>query len=104
MKQNLPQSRFQEIQALIFIQHNFGNSSHRIIKEIKGIQTKKEEVKLSLFVDDTLQKRCYQKTQSSPMNLINLQDTKLIYRNLLHFYTLIKNTGKINSGNKRLPY
>jgi len=33
MKQNLPQSRFQEIWALIFIQHNFGNSSHRITKE-----------------------------------------------------------------------
>ena len=66
MKQNLPQSRFQEIWALIFIQHNFGNSSHRITKEkeIKGIQTKKEEVKLSVFVDDTLPKRCYQKTRA----------------------------------------
>ena len=66
MKQNLPQSRFQEIQALIFIQPSFGNSSHRIIKEkeIKRIQTKKEEGKLSLFADDILQKRCYQKTRA----------------------------------------
>ena len=39
-----------------FIQHNFGSPSHRIQeeKEIKGIQSGKEEVKLSLFADDMI--------------------------------------------------
>ena len=32
--------------------------------------------------------------QSSPINLIKLQDTNLIYRNLLHFYILIMNYQK----------
>ena len=36
------------------IQHSFGSFGHKIRaeKEIKGIQIGKEEVKLSLFVDD----------------------------------------------------
>ena len=29
------------------------------------------------------------KLLGSPMNSVNVQDTKLIYRTLLHFYTLI---------------
>ena len=39
-----------------FIQHSFGSPSMEIRdeKEIKGIQTGKEEVKLSLFVDDMI--------------------------------------------------
>ena len=32
--------------------------------------------------------RYYQKTSRTPMNSLNLQDTKLIHRNLLHFHTL----------------
>ena len=32
--------------------------------------------------------------QSSPINLIKLQDTNLIYRNLLHFYILTANYQK----------
>ena len=35
----------------ITIQHSFGRFSHREENEIKGIQTGKVEVKLSLFVD-----------------------------------------------------
>ena len=39
-----------------FIQHSFGSFSQAIRreKEIKGIQTGKEEVKLSLFADDMI--------------------------------------------------
>ena len=38
------------------IQHSFGSFSHsnQRSKEIKGIQTGKEEVKLSLFADDMI--------------------------------------------------
>ena len=38
------------------IQYNFGSSSKetRQEKEIKGIQLGKEEVKLSLFIDDVI--------------------------------------------------
>ena len=38
------------------IQHNFGSFGHskRAEKEVKGIQTGKEEVKLSLFADDMI--------------------------------------------------
>ena len=49
------------------IQHSFGSPSHdREEKEIKGIQTGKEEVKLSLFADDIIlyieKPKCHQKT------------------------------------------
>ena len=69
-------------------------------KEIKEIQNGKEEVKLSLFADDMIlyientkdaTKKSY---KSSSKNLIKLQDTNLIYRNLLHFYTLTMNSQK----------
>ena len=55
-------------------------------KEIKGIQIRKEEVKLSLFADIENPKDATRKL----LELINelMQDTKLIHRNLLHFYTL----------------
>ena len=58
----------------------------REVKEIKGIQIGKEEVKLSVSADDmilylenakTLPENCY----SSSMNLAKSQDTKLIHRN-----------------------
>ena len=61
-------------------------------KEIKGIQIGKEEVKLSPFADDmTLRLENPKDTirkQSSSMNLVKSQDTKLIHRNQLHFYIL----------------
>ena len=62
-------------------------------KEIKGIQTGKEEVKLSLFADDIILYIENPKGATRKLlKLINefgkLQDTKLIHRNLLHFYTL----------------
>ena len=55
-------------------------------KEIKGIPIRKEEVKLSLFADIENPKDATRKL----LELINelMQDTKLIHRNLLHFYTL----------------
>ena len=48
-----------------FIQHSIGNSSHneQTEKEIKGIQTGKEEVKLSFFADD---RKAYKKTLWTP--------------------------------------
>ena len=57
----------------------------------KGIQIRKEKVKLSLFAVDMI---LYIKILKLPenyqnsMNLVKLQVTKLINRNLLHFYTL----------------
>ena len=68
-------------------------------KEIKGFQIGKEEVKLSLFVDDT--KRYIENPQDATKKLLDVinefntfQDTKLIYRNPLHSYTLIMNYQK----------
>ena len=62
-------------------------------KEIKGIQIGKEEVKLSLFADDMIlyienPKDTTRKLLDFSMNLVKLQDTKLIHRKLLHLYTL----------------
>ena len=82
-----------------FIQYSFGSPSHAIReeKEIKGIQIGKE-VKLLLFVDDMM---LYIKKilnmvpeEYSSMNLVKLQDTKLIHRNLLCFYILIMKNQK----------
>ena len=61
-------------------------------KEIKGIQIGKGEVKLSLFTYGmTLcienPKDATRKLLVLIMNLVKLQDTKLIHRNLLHSYT-----------------
>ena len=61
-------------------------------KEIKGIQIGKEEVKLSLFADDMILYIDNPKDATRKllelMNLVKLQDTKLMHRNLLHSYTL----------------
>ena len=62
-------------------------------KEIKGIQTGKEKIKLSLFADDMiLYIENPKDTTSKLLELINeyskLQDIKLTHRNPLHFYTL----------------
>ena len=84
-----------------FIQHSFGGPSHsnqrrkviREEKEIKGIWIGKE-MKLSLYADDMTSyienlKDPTRKLLAFIMNLVKLQNTKLIYRNPLHFYTLI---------------
>ena len=62
-------------------------------KEIKGIQIRKEEVKLSPFADDMIlyienPKVSIRKLLELIVNLSKLQDTKSIYRNHLHFYVL----------------
>ena len=58
-------------------------------REVKGIQIGKEEIKLSLFADDTENPK---DATRKLLELINefskLQDTKLTHRNLLHFYGL----------------
>ena len=67
--------------------------------ETKGIQIRKEEVKLSLFADDMIlyienpkdsTQNCWNKLKNS----VNLQDIKSTYRNQLHLYTLIIKSGK----------
>ena len=64
-------------------------------KEIKGIQTGKEDVKLSLFADDMIlyienPKDSIRKLLEliTRVNLAKLQDTKSVHRNHLHFYRL----------------
>ena len=62
-------------------------------KEIKGIQIRKEEVKLLLFADDMIQyidnlKGSIRKLLELISKLAKLQDTKSIHRNHLHFYIL----------------
>ena len=74
------------------------------IREAKGkeeIQIGKEEVKLSLFADDMIlyteyPKDATRKLLSSSVNLVKLQDMKLIHRNLLHSYTLTTKIRKRN--------
>ena len=66
----------------------------RAEKEIKGIQTGKEEVKLSLFADDMIlyienHKDLTRKLLELTMNIVKLQDIKSTHRNPLHSYTLI---------------
>ena len=65
-----------------------------LMKEINGIQIGKEEVELSLFADHMIlyienPKMPSENYWSTSMNLVTLQDTKLMHRNLLHFYTLM---------------
>ena len=66
----------------------------RAEKEIKGIQTGKKEVKLSLFADDMILYIENPKDSTRKLlELINeytkLQDIKSTHRNPLHSYTLI---------------
>ena len=68
-------------------------------KEIKGIQIGNEEVKLSLFADGMIlyvenPKEATKNYWSSSMSSVKLRDTKVIYRNLLHFYLLTTNYQK----------
>jgi len=65
----------------------------REVKEIKGIQIGKEEVKLSLFADDMiLYLENPKDTTRKVLELIHdfgkVADTKLIHRNQKHFYIL----------------
>ena len=62
-------------------------------KEIKGIQITKEEVKASPFAGDMILYIENSKDTTITLlefinDLVKLQDTKLIPRNLLHSYTL----------------
>ena len=73
------------------IQHSSGspNTAIREVKEIKGIQIRKE-VKLSLFADDMIlyienPKDTIRKLLKLITELAKLQDTKSIHRNHLHF-------------------
>ena len=64
-------------------------------KEVNGIQTEKE-VKLLLFADDMILCIEYTKDATRTLlelinNLLKLKNTKLIQRNLLHFYTCYAN-------------
>ena len=63
-------------------------------KEIKGIQIRKEEVKLTLFAGDMIlyienAKDSTRKLLELLMNIVKLQDIKSTHRNPLHSYTLI---------------
>ena len=73
-------------------------------KEIQGIYTGKEGVKLSLFADNIIlylenPKDATRKLLEliSESSVVKLQDIKLIFENLLHFYILTTNGEKENS-------
>ena len=63
----------------------------RKVNGIKGIQIGEENIKLSLFLDkmilylEKILKNPSKDYWRSLVNSINLQDRKLIYKNLLHF-------------------
>ena len=61
-------------------------------KEIKGIQLGREEVKLSLFANDMIFYIEHPKVSKQKLleyiNSGREQNTKLIYKNLLHCFTL----------------
>ena len=79
------------------IRHSTRNPSHsdEARKEINGIQIRKEEVKLSLFADDTiLYVENLKDSTQNPLHLINESSKvarikKSIYRHLWHFCTRI---------------
>ena len=78
------------------IQHSFESFSHsnQRKKEIKGIQIRKVEVKLSLFADDMiLYIENHEGATRKLLELINeigkAAGSKLMHRNLLHSYTLM---------------
>ena len=75
-------------------------------KEIKSIQIRMEEIKLSLFADDIIlyieNPKVFTQKLLELKNPAKLQDTRLIYRNLLHFYTLIMNY-YFSESKKKIP-
>ena len=76
-------------------------------KGIKGIQIGKEEVKLSLFADDMI--LCIENPKDTTrklleiMNIVKLQDIKLIHRNSLYPYTLTMRKQR-NKGNNSIHH
>ena len=64
----------------------------------KSTHVGREEVKLSLFTDtlyfNTENPKASTKKLLEQMNSVNLQDTRLIYRNLMLFYTILTNYQK----------
>ena len=73
-------------------------------KEIKGVQIRKEEEKLSLFADDMV--LYIENPQDSirkllePVNLAKLQGTKSAHRNHLHFCILTMKNQKVKLRNQ----
>ena len=69
-------------------------------KEIKSIQIRKEEVKVSLFADDIIlyTENPKDSTKKKMLELINefskVEDTKSTYKNQSHFYTTTINYPK----------
>ena len=93
------------------LQHSFGSPSHAIreVKEIKGIQIGKEEVKLSLFADGMILHLDNLKDSTNTLlllitNLAKSQDTKSTHRNRQRFYILTMKKQKRKLGKQsRLP-
>ena len=78
-------------------------------KEIKVNQIGKEEVKLSLFADNMIlyienPKDTTRKPKTSSVNSVKLQATKLIFRNLLHLYTLTMNERSEREIQETIPF
>ena len=70
-------------------------TTNRQEEEVKDIQIKNEEAKLSLSADGMILYTENPKDSTNKllglMNSVKSQDTKSIYRNLWYFYTLIRN-------------
>ena len=67
-----------------------GSSSHRNQrKEIKEIQIRKEEVKLSLKQKIQNIQKIFEKLLELITEFVKFQNTKLMYRNLLHFFNML---------------
>ena len=83
------------------IQHSFGNFSHsnQRRKKLKGIQTGKKEVKLSLFADDMIVN-----TESPKYATRKLLELINEYRNPLHFYSLTMRKQEVKLKNNRFQH
>lgn len=87
-----------------FIQYSIRRLSHNNLakKEIKVIESGKEEANLSLSADDMMlntrnPKDSTKKLLELIINSVKLQDRNLKYKNQLCFYTLIMNYQKEKS-------
>ena len=63
-------------------------------KQIKRIQIREQEGKLSLFIDGKKILKTLPENYENLLNSVKLQDIKLICGTLLHFYTLAINGQK----------
>ena len=74
-----------------FIQHSFGNPGHSNQKR-KSSEKYKLEIgiypQISRYHTQKILKMLTKNFQSSLMNMVRLQDSKLIHRKLFHIYTL----------------